>query len=345
LNADEKLKAGAAFAAPAYLLGARHALRRLVTERQFDLVHAHWIVPNGLVAAPLSRRVPIAIGLHGSDVFLAERALVRQWVARALQRTSLLTGCSPELVSRISALGYSAERSRVIPYGVNADLFSPGMRQLDQRESIDLETDWRRELLIPQGSKVVLTVGRMVSKKGFGVLLEALPSVLEANPQTHIIMAGAGDLLEILRQKTAAWSDRVHFPGAVLRHSLPDLFRAADLFVLPAMHDSKGNVDGLPNVILEAMASGLPVVASNISGIPLAIDDGVEGLLVPEQDPTKLGAALSRLLSNSDLRIDMGKAARARVERSLTWKAISGRYHEAYLAALERDATSGARND
>ena len=83
--------------------------------------------------------------------------------------------------------------------------------------------------------------------------------------------AGAGDRLEEFEQEASQWSGRVHFPGLIYRQGLPDLYRSADLFVLPAVHDRAGNVDGLPNVILEAMASGLPVVASQISGIPLAV--------------------------------------------------------------------------
>ena len=84
LSSDETIKMGPRLVAPLYLLGARKALQQLLRERQFDLLHAHWVVPNGLVAAPLGRRIPLAIGLHGSDVFLAERAVVRGLVGQAL---------------------------------------------------------------------------------------------------------------------------------------------------------------------------------------------------------------------------------------------------------------------
>ena len=120
----------------------------------------------------------------------------------------------------------------------------------------------------------------------------------------------------------------------MLHDTLPDLYRAADLFVLPAVHDAKGNVDGLPNVILEAMASGLPVVASAISGIPLAVEDGVTGLLVPEGDGPACAAALAALALDPPRRAAMGTAARHRAERDLTWDAIATRYRAAYLAAL-----------
>ncbi|HVR29144.1 MAG TPA: glycosyltransferase, partial [Thermoanaerobaculia bacterium] len=105
LDADERVKWGAAMVAPLYLLAARRAAKALLREGDYDLLHAHWIVPNGLVAAPLSRRVPLAIGIHGSDVFLAEKPLLRAWVGETLRRTVIMTGCSPELVDRVAALG------------------------------------------------------------------------------------------------------------------------------------------------------------------------------------------------------------------------------------------------
>ena len=87
--------------APLYWLAGRRAVSSLVRRRSYDLIHAHWIVPNALLAAPVARRLPFAIGLHGSDVFMAEKPLLRGLVGRALRRARLLTGCSPELVDRV----------------------------------------------------------------------------------------------------------------------------------------------------------------------------------------------------------------------------------------------------
>ncbi|MGH9382529.1 MAG: glycosyltransferase family 4 protein [Thermoanaerobaculia bacterium] len=325
LEADERIRPLAGLVAPAYLWAARRAAYRLLSRVGFDLLQAHWVVPNALAAAPLGLRVPLAVGLHGSDVFQAERRGVRRWVAHALRRTRLLTGCSPELVDRVCALGFDRVRAHVIPYGVDVEVFRPGAPRV---------RDWRRDLRIPPAAPLLLTVGRMVSKKGFDVLIEVLPGLLERHAELHVVLAGAGDLLDGFRQRLARWPDRAHLPGAVLRDTLPDLYRAADLFVLPAVHDRKGNVDGLPNVILEAMASGLPVVASGISGIPLAVEDGIHGLLVPERDPAALASALDTLLGNAEARRETGQAARRRAETELTWKAIASRYRHAYEDAL-----------
>ena len=179
----------------------------------------------------------------------------------------------------------------------------------------------------------------MVTKKGFHVLLEVLPRLLRDHPQAHFCLAGEGDLLEAFRERTSQWRPRVHLPGIVLRDTLPDLYRASDIFVLPAVHDAAGNVDGLPNVILEAMASGLPVVASGISGIPQAVEDQVNGALVEEQSPEQLHGALAGLIDNLDWAKRMGAASRRHAVGQLTWSAIAKRYRASYVAGLERSAS------
>ncbi len=329
LAADVRVRAGAAAVAPLYAAAARRAVARQLRRRRFDLVHAHWIVPNGVAAAaalPRARvRPAMAIGLHGSDVFLAERRGMRRLARWALGRAGVLTGSSPELVERMCALGFPAARSRVIPYGVDTARFSP------DRERRAL---WRGRLGIGDEATVLLGVGRMAAKKGFGILAAALPPLLGALPGLHVVLAGDGDLLPELAAATAPWRARVHLPGAVLRDTLPDLYRAADLFVLPAVHDQQGNVDGLPNVILEAMASGLPVVASGISGIPLAVEDGASGLLVPERDAAALGAALLRLFGDAREARRMGERGRRKAESELTWDLVAARHREAYALAL-----------
>lgn len=325
LRQDESVRWRAGAVAPLYSLAAWRGVRELVRERRFDLVHGHWVVPNGLIANAAGLDIPVAVGLHGSDVFLAERSGVRSLVKLALQRTRLLTGCSPELVDRVCVIGFDKRRSRVIPYGVDTDQFAPA----SERRQI-----WRQKLGIPEQATVALGVGRMVTKKGFHVLLEVMPEILERVPDAHLVLGGEGDRLEEFQRAAADWPERVHFPGVILRDTLPDLYRCADLFVLPAVHDSQGNVDGLPNVILEAMASGLPVVASGISGIPLAITDGREGLLVAEDDPVALTEALIQALSDRSMREQWGRAARQKAVSDLTWRAVAGRYRQAYSDAL-----------
>jgi glycosyltransferase involved in cell wall biosynthesis len=337
LAADEHVRPGAALAAPLYLLAAAKAVARHLRQERYDLLHAHWVAPNGLVAlwpGVHRRKTLIAAGLHGSDVFLAEKAVARPAIRRALSRCGLLTGCSPELVERVQRIGYQGKPSRVIPYGVDTDMFCPAAELPGKPD----EEPWRERLDIPGDAAVLLGVGRLATKKGFQVLIDVLPRLLSDFSGLHAIIAGDGDQMAAFRAAVNGWrpahADRIHLPGAVAHDDLPGLYRCADLFVLPAVHDPQGNVDGLPNVILEALASGLPVVATRVSGIPLAVESGVQGVLVPEQDRGALRQAIAGLLGNPDEGRRMGARARGRAVAELTWDIVAGRYRQAYVDAM-----------
>jgi glycosyltransferase involved in cell wall biosynthesis len=327
LAADERVRWKAGLVLPLYGAAATLAVRRAVERLRPQVVQAHWVVPNGPLARGAARRAAFGVGIHGSDVFLAEKAFARPLVRRTLAAASFLTGCSPELVRRVCAVGYPEAQARVIPYGIDAATYRPD----PTRRSL-----WRDRLGIPADAPMLLSVGRMATKKGYQVLVPQLAALLATVPDAHVVFAGAGDLLPMLQREAAPLAGRVHFPGAVLRDALPDLYRAADVFVLPAVHDAQGNVDGLPNVILEAMATGLPVVATAISGIPLAITDGEHGLLVAEGDGDALREAVATLLTDRERARRLGEAARRRVAAELTWEAVAARYREAYVEGLAR---------
>ncbi len=347
LERDESMKGGALAVSPLYGVAAvaavRRALRRAEAEgRPYDLVHAHWVAPNAPLAALATggrdAAPALAVGLHGSGVFIAEKPIVRSAVRWSLGRARLLTGCSPELVDRIVALGFPAERSRVIPYGVDVEKFSPvaEAEAAGDPAAGERAAAWRAKLGVPAAAPLVFGLGRMATKKGFHVLFDALPRLLAEAPDAHWVLAGAGDRLEEFRRRAAdtPGGERMHLPGLVERGTLPDLFRAADLFVLPAVHDAAGNVDGLPNVILEAMATGLPVVATDISGIPQAVEEGATGHLVPEKAPEPLADALLGLLADPARRRAYGAAARQKAVTELTWDVVTGRYREGYEMAV-----------
>jgi glycosyltransferase involved in cell wall biosynthesis len=233
----------------------------------------------------------------------------------------------------VQAIGFAAERSHVIPYGVDGALFRPD----PARRPI-----WRDRLGIPAGAPLVLGVGRMATKKGFHVLLDAFDEIARRVPDAHLVLAGGGDLLDGFRRRAARWPGRVHLPGPVMHDELPDLYRAADLFALPAVHDSKGNVDGLPNVILEAMASALPVVGTAISGLPIAVRPGDSGWLVAEKEPAPLAAAVAEALADLVAARRMGESGRARALAEFSWDAVAARYRAAYLQAIDSAALTAA---
>ncbi len=313
----------ALFALPAGLL----ALLRLTRRIPCDLIHAHWVLPNGPLAALAAgrRRLPLVISLHGSDVYLPERhRWLRGAAAWTFRRAAAVTACSSDLARRALALGAPPERTTVIPYGADREAFRPA----DPAERAQVRAD----LGLAPGEALVLAVGRLVRKKGFDQLIGALPQVVREAGPVRLLIAGQGDLREELAALARALGveEHVRMPGAIERDRLPALFRSCDVLAVPSMHDARGNVDGLPNVVLEGMASGVPIVASRVAGIPQVIADGETGLLVPEKDPAALAAALVRLLREPDTRARLGRQARRRVEEELNWPAVAAQFEAVY---------------
>ncbi len=330
LRGDVDLKTSTLLAAPLALTQGLRALLQLTRHGDFDLIHGHWILPNGAVAAlaAQARGLPLVVSLHGSDVFFAEQnaatALVARWTAR---QASMITACSNDLAARLAALGAEPQGLLTVPYGVDAQQFAPGDGQA-----------LRAELAIAPDQPLLMWISRMVYKKGVHVLLEALPMILQAHPRTVLLLGGYGDLRDELaaQAQRLGLSDHVRFPGSIGHRDVNRYWNAADVAVVPAIHDQRGNVDGLPNMLLEAMSAGRPIVASRVAGIPQVIDDGVHGLLVPEGDPSALAQAIIRLLDDGTLAHALGAAARARVERELRWSHIAARFEQIYELAQRR---------
>jgi glycosyltransferase involved in cell wall biosynthesis len=211
-----------------------------------------------------------------------------------------------------------------VPYGVDLAAFAP-------REA---PTAVRARLGVPEGRLFVLALGRLVEKKGFADLVAAAARTTGV----HVVIAGAGDLERELKTQARALGAPVGFPGSLDRAAVAAALAAADVVVVPSVRDRAGNVDGLPNVLLEALAAGRAVVATRVAGIPDVIRDGENGLLVEERDPAALAAALARLAREGETRSRLGGAARRTAEETLTWGAAVDAFCEAYVEAAALDA-------
>jgi glycosyltransferase involved in cell wall biosynthesis len=332
LAADVQVRSLVYLAAPLALTASTLVTMRVAKRIQADIVHAHWVIPNGPPAALAAARLkrPLVISLHGSDIYLPERhRWLRGSCAWALRRAATITACSGDLARRSIALGAPAERVNVIPYGADKETFRPS--EPNERQRL------RAELGLAKGETCLLAVGRLVRKKGFEVLIRALPQVIAETGPVRLALVGQGDLwdeLQTLAQEQSV-EDYVWMPGAIERDRIPALFRSCDILSVPSVHDQKGNVDGLPNVVLEGMASGVAIVASDVAGIPQVIIPEETGLLVPEKDPVALASAIVRLIQDPELRHRLGSGARRKVEEYLNWPVVAQEFEQVYQQALE----------
>ncbi|OIH96981.1 glycosyltransferase [Curtobacterium sp. MCBA15_001] len=272
---------------PALLVAQYLAVRRAVRTFRPDVVHAHWLVPQGLVAALAARRVPLVVTTHGGDVYALRAApLVRlkRWV---LGRAAHVTTVNGEMREQLTDWGVPEARSSVVPMGVDLAPAALARARVDRRPGR------------------VVAVGRLVEKKGFGLLVEALRTI--GDVPWELVMIGDGPWRARLQRQADGLP--VTFLGQRGKTEVLAALASATVVVVPSVPAENGDQEGLPVTLLEAAAVGAGIVASDLPGIRDVVVDGVSGLLVPPGDIAALTAAVRRVLTDSAARDRFGAAA------------------------------------
>jgi len=314
-----------------YLAGAALKRRRLHSRHRYDLEHFFFGLPTGfLTLVPMfGRQPPYIISLRGSDTPgydlsnpTVERlhGVLKPITRRIWRRAGRVVALSDGL-RKIAQSTMPELPIDVIPNGIDQDEFYPP----------DTPEDARRD-----GPVRLITVARLIERKGIQELLQAI-----AQPEklpVELTIVGTGPCLDLLRQQSAdlGLNEIVRFLGFIEHSLLPDLYRQADIFVLPSHTESFGLV------FAEAMGCGLPVIAAAVGGVPEVIDDGTNGILVQPKDAAGLRVALDRLVHDPHLRREMGVASRERVLANFTWRGVTERYLATYADVLaDKPAMAG----
>jgi glycosyltransferase involved in cell wall biosynthesis len=294
--------------------------RRLRREFPFDRIDAHLAYPDGWGAVLLGRllRVPVSVTLRGHDLNDLPRYPVRRrQVAWTLRAAGAVFAVADALREAAVALGAPAPRTRTVGNGVDVDRFAPLPRD-EARRTVGLAPD----------GPVVLSVGHLVERKGFHHLVRAFREVVRAHPAARLVILGGpgeeGDATALIRRAVTecGLEERVSFPGVVPNEELAPWYAAADVFCLAS------GKEGRPNVLLEALACGTPVVATRVWGSPEIVSDDSLGILVESVDAAVLGAALGRALAT-----DWDRDRLATHARGFSWDAAAETVERA-LAAL-----------
>ena len=324
MRADVSLRGAAYAAAPLALAAGWREARRVARQHRATVMHGHWVIPGGITAALAAPSLPLVVSLHGSDVFVAERfAPARIAARRAFRSAGFVTACSDDLARRAVELGADAARIETVPYGVDVERFHP---------DAGIRAERRRELNVGERIPLCIAAGRLVRKKGFEYVIDALADV----PGAVLAIAGEGTLRDELekRSMTAGVTERVRFLGNQSQDRVGEYFAAADVICAPSVRDDSGNVDGLPNVVLEAMASATPLITTSAGGIGAVVEDGRTGVIVPERDARAIASAMRALFENPVRAHEIGSSARASVERLFGWNRAAERFEFAYGRAL-----------
>jgi glycosyltransferase involved in cell wall biosynthesis len=288
-----------------YFLSLLAFTRRLRRTFSFEVIDAHFAFPDGLAATLLGKTFgcPVVVTLRGTIVRLSGYRMHRPQIRWVLRHADRVTAVSESLAGVATGLGLARERIRVIPNGVDTGTFM----SMDRGQA-------RRLAELPEGRRILLTVAGIYEGKGQHAVVEILPNLLGKYPDLLYVMVGSARPGEQYRRRLVetAWrlglKDQVHVAGPRPHAELARWFSAADVTVLATQSE------GWPNVLLESLACGTPVVATRVGGTSEIVRDGQDGLLVPYGDGAALAAAVERALETP-----WNRAALVQRARSFDW--------------------------
>lgn len=293
---------------PFFLLSELISLVFLIKKYRVDAIHAHWLIPNGLVAVVArtliaGKRPVIICTSHGTDLFGLTGAMFKWLQKQVISKLDRLTVVSAALRAHAISLAYR-EDVEVIPMGV------------------DLITTFTPPVASGRSSDELLFVGRLAEPKGVRYLIMAMPEILKKHPQTILSIVGDGPARESLLQKAAVSGvdQHVRFHGALENSELRELYRNAAIFVSPSL------TEGLGLALIEALACECPVVASDLPAIRDVVSDGITGIICNQKDSADLARKIITMLNDPTLRQTLGRAGRQHVLERFDWNIIAGRY-------------------
>lgn len=291
-------------------------MKRLLQDQPLDLIHAQF-GGNGVRILPVAKQlnIPLIVSFHGFDASKKlSNALYRNGLKDVFDYASAIVVCNTGMADVLPLSEDHRPKVRWVPYGIDVEQFSNDTSSA-QRNSFS-----------------ILHVGRLVEKKGVPDLIRAFARATKEVGQMTLNIVGAGREENECRAlvKEYGLQSKVTFHGWKSPHEVKELMRQCDLFVLNSRVDSKGDSEGLPNGLLEAMAMGRAVLSTRHAGIPLAIENEVSGVLVDERDTDSLSQQMLRLYHNQELRQAMGQAARTKVENQFTMKRMHENLRDIY---------------
>jgi glycosyltransferase involved in cell wall biosynthesis len=312
---------------PFFVLAMAYSLLRVIRREQIDVLHAHWILPQGLlgVIAKYLRHVPLVTTVHGADAFTLRGGLASALKRFVVAHSDAWTANTPATSRAVDSRAI-APRAHGIPMGVDTELFAGGD-----------PAHLRQQL--PKQEFLLLFVGRLVDKKGCLSLLEALSLLPPAlRNRTTLWIVGDGEQRSQLEQTTKdlGLSQKVRFWGAISNQRLPDFYAAADLFVAPSIEASSGDTEGQGVVMLEAFASRACVLTTRVGGIEAVVGDNVTGILASPNQPQDLALAIEKLLEDPVLRARLVENAFKEVKERYDWKRIAAEFESLYRTLVKQ---------
>lgn len=291
------------FLVPFLMISMRHSLRKY--SKQFDLVHAHWLIPQGILQAGI-KGTPYLVTGHGGDVTSLNFGAIKKQKEKCLRNAFATVGVSGYICKKMKEICPETD-PEMISMGCDLTKFSP-MKRDDGYFNHD--------------KKNILFVGRLAEKKGVTYLIEAMKQV-----DARLYIVGKGPLEDTLKDQAEEQGNKIMFVGPKSHEELPVIIASADLFVAPSIVAEDGDQEGLPVSIIEAMASGLPVVSGISGGTKDIVEDGVNGFILNAKDIDVLADKINKIISDSVLSLKMSEKALITAEK-YSYESIGRKYYE-----------------
>ncbi|MFC1826882.1 glycosyltransferase [Thermodesulfobacteriota bacterium] len=305
---------------PFFLLGELRALIKLTRKIKPDVIHAHWILPQGFIAALAQKitGVPYIVTTHGGDIYGLQGRFATALKRYALHNAAHVTVVSKDIQQTIEEKFGEDILTDVISMGVDSQLFHPDRKNSALREKYKISGPF------------LLFVGRLTEKKGARYLIEAMPAVLKHFPKSKLLIIGTGEQDQelISLSESLGVKSRLFFAGAIPNNKLPVYFATADIFIGPSVTAQDGDTEGFGLTFVEAAMSGCIVVASDVGGISDIIEDGETGYLVREKDPAAIADTLCIILKQIDALSDIRPATRQKMISQFDWQVIAEKYRK-----------------
>lgn len=295
---------------PAFLIAQAWSAWRLIRKEKIAVIHAHWLLPQGLLAAALqllpAPRVPYLVTSHGADLYALRGKAMDALKRLVVHRAAAATVVSSPMRSALEVIG--------------ADVAKVVVRSM----GVDLHTRFVPDSSVVRSDSEILFVGRLVEKKGLRHLVEAMPRILSAHPEAKLTIAGFGPEEDVLRGQVASLGleRKVAFIGAVPQAALPALYRRSAVFVAPFVQAASGDQEGLGLVLVEAIGCGCPVIAGDV---PAVADLPVEAVDVCSDS---LARAVNDVLAAPGRSREKAEAARAYCVERFSWDSVAATYLE-----------------
>lgn len=303
---------------PFFVLAEFWALLRLVRQIKPDVVHAHWLVPQGFVAAMVGKitGTPYVVTAHGGDVFGLQGRLAGFLKRLALEKAAKVTVVSTVIKQVVLEISKPRVDPVVLPMGVDASKFTSVVSDDVLRNRYDVT------------GPLLLFVGRLSEKKGVRYLLEAMPEVISKVPSVKLLVVGSGEEAHALQQLSVSLNitDHVAFTGSIPNKDLPQFYGAADIFIGPSIRAKGGDTEGFGLTFVEAGMSGCILIGSKVGGIPDIIKDGETGFLVEAKNPAAIAGKVLEVIGLQDEWPTMRSMTRSELARRFDWQFVARGY-------------------